>query len=145
MVLSLILMNLVDWDGGVDNGWLNSLLLDDWLNGLVDVVMDMLASNGGTFGCGVLSLSDSSGVLELGLFGSETFLNLIVVSMLDVAVLNSSELMGVLLWKDFTVLDRLNRSVVVILMNLTVDSSRCFFVAGLGYVLILNGWVDSLR
>lgn len=108
VVLSLVLMNLVDWDGGVDNGWLDSLLLDDWLNGLMDVVVNMLTSNGGAFGCSMLGLSDSSGVLELGLFSSETFLNLIVISVLNVAVLNSSELMSVLLWKDFAILDRLD-------------------------------------
>lgn len=34
MVFCLIVMNLVDGNGGVHNGGLDSLLLDDWLNGL---------------------------------------------------------------------------------------------------------------
>lgn len=34
VMLGLILMDLVDRDGGVDNRWLNSLLLDDRLDGL---------------------------------------------------------------------------------------------------------------
>lgn len=34
---------------------------------------------------------------------------------------------------------------VVILVNLTVDSGCCVLVAGLGYGLVLNGWVDSLQ
>ena len=34
-------------DGGVDNVGLDGLLVHNWLNGLVDVVVHMLASNGG--------------------------------------------------------------------------------------------------
>lgn len=34
MVFCLVVMNLVDRDSGVDNGWLDSLLLDNGLNGL---------------------------------------------------------------------------------------------------------------
>jgi hypothetical protein len=36
VVLGLVVMNLVDGDGGVDDGWLDGLLLDDGLNGLVN-------------------------------------------------------------------------------------------------------------
>ena len=34
MVLGFILMDLVNGDSGVDNGWLNSFLLDNRLDGL---------------------------------------------------------------------------------------------------------------
>jgi hypothetical protein len=68
VVLSLVLVNLMDWDGGVDDRWLDSLLLDDWLDRLVDVVVDVLACNVGT-GCGVLSLANCAGVLELSGLG----------------------------------------------------------------------------
>lgn len=34
MVLGLVVVNLVDRDGCVDDRWLDSLLLDDWLDGL---------------------------------------------------------------------------------------------------------------
>lgn len=34
MVLGLVVVNFVNRDGGVDDRWLDSLLLDDWLNGL---------------------------------------------------------------------------------------------------------------
>lgn len=34
MMFCLIVMNLVDGNSGVHNGGLDSLLLDDWLNGL---------------------------------------------------------------------------------------------------------------
>lgn len=108
VVLSLVLVNLVDWDGGVDDGWLDSLLLDNWLNCLVDVVVNVLTSNGGTLGGSVLGLSYSSGVLELSLLSGETLLDVSIVSVLDVAVLNTSELVRVLLWHNLLVVDRLN-------------------------------------
>lgn len=34
MVLRLVVVNFMDRDGSVDNRWLDSLLLDDWLDGL---------------------------------------------------------------------------------------------------------------
>lgn len=34
MVLSLVVMNFVDGDGGMYDGWLNSFLLDDRLDSL---------------------------------------------------------------------------------------------------------------
>ena len=34
MVLGLVMMDLVDGDSGVDDRWLDSLLLDDWLDSL---------------------------------------------------------------------------------------------------------------
>ena len=34
MVLSLVVMHFVDWDGGVYDRWLNGFLLDDRLDGL---------------------------------------------------------------------------------------------------------------
>lgn len=43
VVLGLVLVNLVNRDGGVDNGRLNRLLLDDGLDVLVHVVVDVLA------------------------------------------------------------------------------------------------------
>ena len=39
MVLGLIMMDLVNGDGGVDDRWLDGLLLDDWLDGLEDLLV----------------------------------------------------------------------------------------------------------
>lgn len=36
VVLSLVVVDFVDRDGGVDDRWLDSLLLDDWLDSLED-------------------------------------------------------------------------------------------------------------
>ena len=45
VVLGLIVVSLVDWDGGVNHRWLNGLLLDDGLDGLVHMVVDVLPSD----------------------------------------------------------------------------------------------------
>lgn len=45
VVLRLVLVNFVDWDGGVHNVWLDSLLVDDRLDCLVDVMVDMFPSD----------------------------------------------------------------------------------------------------
>jgi hypothetical protein len=47
MVLGLVLVDFVDGNGGVDDGWLNCLLLDDGLDVLVNVVVYVFACNSG--------------------------------------------------------------------------------------------------
>jgi len=144
VVLGLILVNLVDRDSGVNNGWLNSLLLDDWLNVLVDVVVDVLASNRWCSCAGVLGLTDFAAVLELSGLSSETVLDVRVVAVLDVAVLNTCHLVAVLLGKDLTVLDGLDGCVVVILVDLTVYCGGHILVSGGSDMLVLDGGVDRL-
>jgi hypothetical protein len=75
VVLSLVLVDFVDGHSGVDDVGLNRLLLDDRLDGFVHMVVDVLSSNGGGGGRGMLAFTDCAGVLELGLFGSETLLD----------------------------------------------------------------------
>ena len=69
VVLGLVLVDLVDGDCSVDNGRLNSLLLYDGLDVLVHVVVNMLACDGRVGGAGVLSVTDSASISELGLLG----------------------------------------------------------------------------
>lgn len=45
VVFGLLVVDFVDWDGGVDGLSLDGLLVDDGLNSLVDVVVDMFANN----------------------------------------------------------------------------------------------------
>ena len=46
MVLRLDVMGLMDGHRGVNDLWLKRLLVDDWDDSLVDVVVDVLASDG---------------------------------------------------------------------------------------------------
>jgi len=144
VVLSLVLVNLVHGDGGVDNGWLDRFLLDNWLDILVDMVVDMLTCDVGVGRCGVLSATNFAGILELGLLGRETFLYVLVVAVLDVAVLNASHLVAVLFWEYLTVLDGLNGGVVVILVDLTVDRCGDILMSCGSNRLVLNRGVDGL-
>jgi hypothetical protein len=55
--------SLNDGDGGMNVGGLDGLPLDDGLDGLVDVVVNVLVGNGRSSGQSPLSVSDSGGVL----------------------------------------------------------------------------------
>lgn len=78
-------MDFMNWDSGVDNLGLDSLLVDDWLYSLVDVVVYMLASDGSTGslrGGGTLS---SGGVLEsteLLAYGASSLILVVVTELL---------------------------------------------------------------
>jgi len=144
VVLGLVVVDFVDGLRGVHDRGLDSLLLDHGLDVLVDVVVDVLASDSAGFAVGVLDVSDLLGVLKLSLFLLETLAGVIVVVVLEGAVLDWSHLVGVLLREDFLVLDGLHSGVVVILVNLTVDGSLGLVVLGPSYVLVLHSWAGGL-
>jgi len=144
VVLRLVLVNFVHWDGSVDDGWLDGLLLNDRLDVLMDVVVNMLAGNGLALRGGVLSCSFAAGVLELSSFGGETLFDVAVVSVLDLTVLYTDHVVAVLLREYFPVLDGLDRGVVVVLVNLSIDSGLCLFMVGSVYGFVGDSWVDSL-
>jgi hypothetical protein len=64
--------------------------------------------------------------------------------MLDLMSLNGGNvgLMG--LWQDFLVADRLDRNVVVVLVDLPVNDLLSLLVVGSLDVLPYNGWVNDL-
>jgi len=144
VVLGLVLVNLVDWDGGVNNGWLDSLLLDNWLDVLVYVVVNVLSSNGSTLNGLTLSLLDLTSGLELSGLSSKTLLYVVVISVCDFAVLNTGHLVGVLLWENLTILDRLNGGVVMILVDLTINGGLLLLELSFNNALMGDGWVDAL-
>jgi len=144
VVLRLILVDFMDGNSGVDDGWLDGLFLDDWLDSLVDVMMNVLSGNGWVGGRRVLDITDGSSILELGLFGSDTLLDVGVVAVLDFAVLNANLVVMMLLWENFTVLNGLYGGVVVVLVDFAVYHCLDILVLLTGYFLILHGRVDSL-
>lgn len=121
VVLGGVVVNLVDGDGGVDNVRLDGLLVDNGLDGLVDVVMDVLTADGGCNRLRVHSLELGALVSKLGSLSSETLLDLGVVAVLKRAVLDGGKVVMVLLRENLTVLDGLDGGVVVVLVNLLVD------------------------
>lgn len=136
VVLGLVVVDLVDGLGRVDNVALDSLLLDDRLDVLVDVVVHMLASERGSLAVGVpgigtsalevtgwaecvdweciLDLADLPGVLELRALLLEALLSVVGAAVLDGTVLYRRHLVGVLLREHLTVLDGLDGGVVVL-------------------------------
>lgn len=145
MVLSLVLVNFVDGDGGVDDGGLDGLLLDDGLDVLVDVVVDVLAGNGANLSTGPLGLAYGTSVLELSCLGGETFLDVVVITVLDLTVLYTCEIVGVLFRENLAVNDWLDRGVVVVLVHFAIDSCLDVLVVGRQYCLVLDGRVDHLQ
>lgn len=123
MVSGLVVVDLVDWDGGVDHVWLDSLLLDYRLDGLVDVVVNVLSTNGGSNTLAVGGFLDAPLISEAGLVLDKGSLSRIGVTVVELAVLDCSELGSVRLREDLAVIDWLDGAVVVILVNLLVDGS----------------------
>lgn len=123
VVLGSVVVDLVDRDGGVDNVRLDGLLVDNGLDGLVDVVVDVLTADSGGNRLGVNSLDLSALVSKLSSLGGEALLDLGVVTVLERAVLDGGKVVVVLLRKNLTVLDGLDGGVVVVLVNLLVDGS----------------------
>jgi len=144
VVLSRVVVDLVDWDGGVNDVWLNDLLVDDWLDLLVNVVVDVLASDSGCGSLSVLHITLDGGVLELGSLCLETLLNLSIAAVLKLAVLDGSEVVVVLLGESLLVVDWLDRGVVVILVDLLVDDSGQVLVTVLVDGLVDDCWCNCL-
>lgn len=78
----------------------------------MDVVVNVLTTNGGASALCVLNITDLTGVLELSTLSLKSLSYVLIVSVLNLAVLNSSHVVGVLLWQNLAVLDWLNRGVL---------------------------------
>ena len=59
------MVGLVDGNSGVDDLWGDGLLVDDWLDSLVDMVVDMLTLDDWSSGGGVPGLVGGGGAGEL--------------------------------------------------------------------------------
>ena len=125
--------------------WVAGLtLLDHRLNGLVDVVVLVLASNNGCDVAGGGTLDSLDGVTVLGTLLCKASLNLVVVAVLVAAVLNGNDVLVVLGRKNLLVEDRLLGGVVVILVDLLVDGGDVLLVLLPLDGLVLDGRSDLL-
>ena len=121
--------------------WVAGLtLLDHRLNGLVNVVVLVLASNNGCDVAGGGTLDSLDGVTVLGTLLCKASLNLVVAAVLVTAVLDGDDVVVVLLREDLLVEHRLLGGVVVVLVNLLVDGGDVLLV-----LLPLNGLVLDSR
>jgi hypothetical protein len=145
VVFGLVLVYFVNRNCGVDDGRLDCLLLDDRLDVLVNVVVDMLSCHTSIGGCRVLCRADIADILELCLLGRQTILYMFVVPVLDVAVLDTCYLVGVLFREDLAILNGLNGGVEVVLVNFAVDGRCHILLSGGCDLLVLYSGVDSLE
>lgn len=129
VVGGLSMVDFVDWDGSVDNLGLDGLLVDYGLDSLVDMVMDMLTSDsrGSLLGGG--GASSGRGVLESGKLSAYSSSGLFLIVMTELFLDLRDEVMGVLLWKNFSVLNWLNGGVVVILVDFPVNGLSGLFMS----------------
>lgn len=118
--------------------------LNDGLDGLVDVVVDVLANDDGGDGVGVLGLVDEALVLELCLFCGEALLDFTGVAVLEVLVLDAYEVVGVHLGCDLLVHDGLDGGVEVVLVNLLVDGGSNLLMLSGDDGLVHDGRGDGL-
>lgn len=106
-------------------------------------VVYMLASYSWCNGLGNLCSTDFTSVLELCLLGGKLLLDEIIVAMFDLTMLGLGKVVRVHLRQNLTITDRLNACVVVILVNLTIDSLAGFILLNWGDMLLLNSRVDG--
>jgi hypothetical protein len=119
-------------------------LLDHGLDGLVDVVVLVLASNDGSdlAGGGTLALLDGVNVGSALLL--EASLNLVGAAVLVAAVLDGDDVGVVLGGENLLVKDGLLSGVVVVLVNLLVDGGDVLLVLLPLDGLVLHGRSDLL-
>merc|ERR1711977_770292 len=115
--VSSLLLELVHGDSGERGGGVVLCL----------VLVDVLASNGWIGRRGVLGISDSTSILELGLLSCETLLDVLIVAVLQVTSLNAGHLV-----------------VMLLLVNLSVNSCGDILMLGACDVLLSDSRVDGL-
>jgi hypothetical protein len=127
----------------VDDFWLNGFLVNDGDDSLMDVMVHMFASDGrGSILC-VVDLLSARRIFEVAQMGGELLLGIVFVVMVEFSVLCRQEVVRVLLWKVFLVLDRLDRGMVVVLVNFTVNRLGCFLVAVRSDSFTGDGGIDT--
>jgi hypothetical protein len=144
VVGGLVVVNLVDGNGGVNNVGLDGLLLDDRLDSLVDVVVNVLTANGSSGALAVCGAIYATLILEASLLVDKVPLGGVVITVVELAMLNGTKLSSVLLGEDLAVLDGLDCAVVVVLVDLLINSSLNLLVNVRLDNLVLNSRSNSL-
>jgi len=92
VVGSSIVVDLMNGDSGVNNIGLDNLLLHDWLNGLVNVVVHVFTSDGWRDTLALGSSFYNTLILELSLLLNKVPLGRVVIAVVKLAVLYGTEL-----------------------------------------------------
>lgn len=161
---SSVVVSFVNRHCRVNNLWLDGLFLDHRLDVVMDVVVGALPGDGGCCRSGMLGFVHGRRVLEFGGILCQGRINVCLVTMLNRLVLSGKSIVGVLFrsvdyrsvcaqyngrdsrdsLQDFLILERLHNSLMVILVDLLVDSGRNLFVLGRLDLLVHNGFSNLL-
>jgi hypothetical protein len=116
----------------MDYGWLNGFLLNDWLDCFMNMVVDMGAVNYWLHLMSMLRPTSLSHIFELSRFGGQTLLHGIVITVMMLFVLDWDDFVVMLLWENLAMVYRLDRGVMVMLVNLLVNDGcvRVMFCRG---------------
>lgn len=114
------------------------------MNVFVDVVVNMLASDSWLSGCTVQTIDGLCGILEFCLLGSKLLLDLIGVVVLEVTMLNTFEVVVMLLCEDLGVRYWLHGGMVMVLVHLLIDSGCDTVFLLLGNGLFCDSWIHLL-
>jgi len=144
MVHSSSMVSLMNRNGGVDDMRLDSLLLDDRLNMFVNMVMNTLASYNRSSSGRVGSAVSLASVSELGSLSVKSSTGILLVSMMESLVLHGDEVVVVLLSESLLVSDGLNSCVMVLLVNLLIESSSHVLMSVRADMLLDNMRPDIL-
>lgn len=122
MVLAVVGVVLMDGNHGMNDLWLVCLLVDDWLHCLVDVVVVMCAQDRLLPNNGMRGRVHATEVLEFGLLLRNS-----TVRSFDIVVDKrladcGQKVMSVLCRKNFLMAEGLDGSVVMMLVNLPINS-----------------------
>lgn len=134
---------LVDRFRGVDNFWLDGFLVDDGNNSLVDMMVNVLTSDRRSSSLCVAHLLGRPVVFEMTKLSVELHLGVFRIVMVILSFFAREDVVGVLLGQPFLMLERLDCGVVMVLMNLTVDSFSGLLVTMWSNGLSSHGGVDG--
>ena len=103
------------------------------------VVVDVFSSNHWCHGVSLLGATLYPCIFELCTLLLETCSNGLFIAVMVLPMLDGDNVVLVLFGKDFAVFDWLDRSMVVVLVHLTVDSGLSFLMANLHDLFLHNG------
>ena len=103
------------------------------------VVVDVFSSNHWCHGVSLLGTTLYPCIFELCTLLLETCFNGPFIAVMVLPMLDGDNVVHMLFGKDFAVFDRLDRGMVVVLVQLTVDGGLSFFMANLYDLLLHNG------
>lgn len=145
--LRSVVVNFVNGHCGMYDMRLDGLLMHNRLDRLMNVMMDVLALDGGCHGFGLPSCSNVPFILKLSCLLLQTGSYITLVTVVVLFMLDTGKIVRVLLWQNLTIVHGLNGSVVVVLVNLLVDCGCDVLVScgvdGLAYYGRSNLLVNS--